>query len=210
MTFIQRKEIKKMINIFGIISAVLAYLIGSINNAILICGAKGIDVKKVGSGNAGATNTVRALGKKYGVIVFILDFLKGVISCAVAKLIAGENFVAIAGIFAILGHIFPLYHGFKGGKGVSTTYGTLVMINFWAGLIVGLLHIILIKTTKIVSISTIISFVILPFAMLIFNPGNYYLNVIFTAIISIIVIAAHKDNIIRLIKGEENSFKKEN
>ncbi len=210
MTFIQRKEIKKMINIFGIISAVLAYLIGSINNAILICGAKGIDVKKVGSGNAGATNTVRALGKKYGVIVFILDFLKGVISCAVAKLIAGENFVALAGIFAILGHIFPLYHGFKGGKGVSTTYGTLVMINFWAGLIVGLLHIILIKTTKIVSISTIISFVILPFAMLIFNPGNYYLNVIFTAIISIIVIAAHKDNIIRLIKGEENSFKKEN
>lgn len=199
-----------MINIFGIISVVLAYLIGSINNAILICGAKGIDVKKIGSGNAGATNTVRALGKKYGVIVFILDFLKGAVSCAIAKLIAGESFVALAGIFAILGHIFPLYHGFKGGKGVSTTYGTLVMINFWAGLIVGLLHIILIKTTKIVSISTIISFVILPFAMLIFNPGNYYVNVIFTAIISIIVITAHKDNIIRLVKGEENSFKKEN
>ena len=65
-----------MINGFGIISAVIAYFIGSINNAILICGAKGIDVKKVGSGNAGATNTVRALGKKYGVMVFVLDFLK--------------------------------------------------------------------------------------------------------------------------------------
>lgn len=198
-----------MIDGFGIISAVIAYFIGSINNAILICGAKGIDVKKVGSGNAGATNTVRALGKKYGVIVFILDFLKGAVSCIIAKLMGGENFVALAGVFAILGHIFPIYHGFKGGKGVSTTYGTLVVINFWAALIVGALHLILIKATGIVSISTIISFVILPFAMLIFNSGDYYVNVIFTAVISIIVIAAHKENIKRLIKGEENSFKKE-
>lgn len=198
-----------MINGFGIIAVVIAYFIGSINNAILICGAKGIDVKKVGSGNAGATNTVRALGKKYGVIVFILDFLKGAVSCIIAKLMGGENFVALAGVFAILGHIFPIYHGFKGGKGVSTTYGTLVVINFWAALIVGALHLILIKATGIVSISTIISFVILPFAMLIFNSGDYYVNVIFTAVISIIVIAAHKENIKRLIKGEENSFKKE-
>ena len=198
-----------MINGFGIISAVIAYFIGSINNAILICGAKGIDVKKVGSGNAGATNTVRALGKKYGVMVFVLDFLKGAISCLIAKIIAGENFVALAGIFAILGHIFPVYHGFKGGKGVSTTYGTLVVINFWAALIVGALHLILIKSTGIVSLSTIISFVILPFSMLVLNPSDYYINVILTAVISIIVIAAHNENIKRLIKGEENSFKKE-
>ena len=195
-----------MIN--GIIAIVLAYLTGSINNAILICSAKGVDVKKVGSGNAGATNTVRALGKKYGVIVFILDFLKGVVSCAVARIIAGD-FVVLAGIFAILGHIFPLYHGFKGGKGVSTTYGALVVINFWAALIVGLIHIILIKTTGIVSISTIVSFVILPFAILILGAGENYINVILTAIISIIVIVAHKENIKRLLKGEENSFKKE-
>ena len=198
-----------MINGFGIIAVVLAYLIGSINNAILICGAKGVDVKKVGSGNAGATNTVRALGKKYGVLVFILDFLKGAVACLIAKIIAGDNYVALAGIFAILGHIFPLYHGFKGGKGVSTTYGALVVINFWAALIVGLLHVILIKTTGIVSISTIVSFVILPFAILVINPGENYINVIFTALISIIVIVAHKENIRRLLKGEENSFKKE-
>lgn len=198
-----------MINGFGIIAAVIAYLIGSINNAILICGAKGIDVKKVGSGNAGATNTVRALGKKYGVLVFVLDFLKGTIACLIAKFMAGDNYIALAGIFTILGHIFPLYHKFKGGKGVSTTYGALVMINFWAALIVGLMHIILIKTTNIVSISTIVSFVILPFAMVMINPGENGGNVILTAIISIIVIAAHKDNIKRLIKGEENSFKKE-
>ena len=198
-----------MINGFGIIAAVIAYLIGSINNAILICGAKGIDVKKVGSGNAGATNTVRALGKKYGVLVFVLDFLKGTIACLIAKFMAGDNYIALAGIFTILGHIFPLYHKFKGGKGVSTTYGALVMINFWAALIVGLMHIILIKTTNIVSISTIVSFVILPLAMVVINPGENGSNVILTAIISIIVIAAHKDNIKRLIKGEENSFKKE-
>ncbi len=198
-----------MINGFGIIAVVLAYLIGSINNAILICGAKGIDVKKVGSGNAGATNTVRALGKKYGIIVFLLDFLKGAISCIIAKFVAGDNYVALAGIFAILGHIFPLYHGFKGGKGVSTTYGVLVAVNFWCALIVGVLHLLLIKTTKVVSISTIISFVILPFSILIIAKGEGYINVIMTAIITVIVIYAHRDNIKRLIRGEENSFKKE-
>lgn len=197
-----------MINGFGIIAVVFAYLIGSVNNAILICSAKDVDVKKIGSGNAGATNTVRALGKKYGILVFILDFLKGAIACTVARFIA-DDFVTLAGIFAILGHIFPLYHGFKGGKGVSTTYGTLVVINIWAALIVGVLHIILIKTTGIVSISTIASFVILPFAILILGAGENYINVILTAVISVIVIVAHKENIRRLIKGEENSFKKE-
>ncbi len=198
-----------MINVWGIIAVVIAYLIGSINNAILICGAKGIDVKKVGSGNAGATNTVRALGKKYGVIVFLLDFLKGVISCLVAKLIAGDDYVALAGIFVILGHIYPLYHGFKGGKGVSTTYGALAIINIWCALIVGALHLILIKTTGVVSISTIISFVVLPFAIFFLGSGEGCINVIMTAIITVIVIFAHRENIKRLIKGEENSFKKE-
>ena len=198
-----------MIKVWGIIAVVIAYLIGSINNAILICGAKGIDVKKVGSGNAGATNTVRALGKKYGVIVFLLDFLKGVISCLVARFIAGDEYVALAGIFVILGHIYPLYHGFKGGKGVSTTYGALAIINILCALIVGALHLILIKTTGVVSISTIISFVVLPFAIFFLGSGEGYINVIMTAIITVIVIFAHRENIKRLIKGEENSFKKE-
>ena len=126
-----------------------------------------------------------------------------------AKLIAGDEYVALAGIFVILGHIYPLYHGFKGGKGVSTTYGALAIINIWSALIVGALHLILIKTTGVVSISTIISFVVLPFAIFFLGSGEDYINVIMTAIITVIVIFAHRENIKRLIKGEENSFKKE-
>ena len=184
---------------------VVAYLIGSINNSIIICRLKGIDIKKVGSGNAGATNTVRALGKKFGVAVFLLDFLKGLAACLIARLIAAD-YVVLTGIFVILGHIFPLYFGFKGGKGVSTTYGVLAMINIWTALIVGAVHLVLIKTTKVVSVSTIISFVLLPFVFFVFERN--VLNVALCAVITFIVIYAHRDNIKRLIKGEENTFKK--
>lgn len=189
----------------GLICVLIAYLIGSINFSIIICKFKNIDIKKVGSGNAGATNMVRALGKKYGVIVFLLDFLKGAVSCAIARFFA-EDFVIFAGIFAILGHIFPLYHGFKGGKGVSTTYGAVAVINIWVALIVGLMHLILIKVTGVVSVSTLISFVILPFAFWIFDNNVY--QIVLCAVISVIVIYAHRSNIKRLIKGEENTFKK--
>ncbi len=189
----------------ALIFSIIAYLIGSINFSIIICKLKGIDIKSVGSGNAGATNTVRTLGKKYGVAVFLLDFLKGLLSCLIAKIFA-EECVIVAGIFAILGHIFPLYHGFKGGKGVSTTYGVLAMINIFAALIVGAVHLVLIKTTGVVSISTIASFVILPFVVFIFNKN--LVSVMLCAVITLIVIFAHRDNIRRLVKGEENSFKK--
>ncbi len=189
----------------GLIFILIAYLVGSINSAIIICRFKGVDIKKIGSGNAGATNTVRALGRKYGVAVFLLDFLKGILPCLAAKIFA-PDYVVVAGIFAILGHIFPLYFGFKGGKGVSTTYGVIAVINLYAALIVGAVHLILIKTTKVVSISTIVSFVILPFVFFVFDRN--IINVALCGVITLIVIYAHRDNIRRLIKGEENSFKK--
>ena len=190
----------------GLICILIAYLIGSINFSILITKVKGIDIKKVGSGNAGATNTVRALGKKYGVIVFLLDFLKGLIACLGTKFFA-EEFVAYSGIAVILGHIFPLYHSFKGGKGVSTAYGVLAIVNVWVALIAGAVHLLLIKITGVVSVSTLSSFVIIPFVYSLFD--NSINNIISVTFVSLIIVFSHRTNIIRLIKGEENTFKKQ-
>lgn len=183
-----------------------AYLIGSINNSIIICSLKGIDIKKVGSGNAGATNTVRALGKKYGIIVFLLDFLKGVIACIIARIFTPE-YVFIAGILTVIGHTYPVFFDFKGGKGVSTTFGVLLAVDYRVGLVVGILELLLIYITKIVAISSIVSFAVLPPVMLYFSKGTY-LNVYASGFLTVLVIFAHRDNIKRLIKGEENSFKK--
>lgn len=191
-----------------ILLCVLSYLIGSISPSILICKFKGVDIKKVGSGNAGATNTVRALGKKYGIIVFFCDFFKGVIPCVVAKVLGAGETVAIIGLFAIVGHNFPVYFGFKGGKGVSTTFGVLASVNIFAALVLGVLVLILILLTKIVSLSVLITFIALPIVMFVFNSYETYLNVYFSGIYTLLIFYTHRANIKRLINGTENSFKK--
>ena len=191
-----------------VLFCVLAYLIGSINSSIIICKLKNVDIKKVGSGNAGATNTVRALGKKYGIIVFLIDFIKGVIPCVVARIFGCGETVSIVGFLAILGHIYPVYFGFKGGKGVSTTFGVLTSVNIWVALVLGVLVLILIKTVKIVSLSVLITFVALPLTMYILNSYQTYINVFVSIVYTLLVFYTHRENIKRLLSGTENSFKK--
>ena len=190
-----------------VLFSILAYFMGSINSSIIICKFKNVDIKKVGSGNAGATNTVRALGKKYGVIVFLCDFFKGVIPCLIAKVSGVGEFVSIIGLFAVIGHNYPVYFGFKGGKGVSTTFGVVSCINLYVGLILGILVLVLIKTLKIVSISVLITFVIFPFLMFFLNQYNTYVNCIISILYTLLIFYTHRENINRLINGTENSFK---
>ena len=192
-----------------ILLSLAAYLIGSINFSIIISKAKNIDIKKVGSGNAGATNMTRALGKKMGVLVFFLDFFKGVFPCLVARILNAGDYTIIVGLFVVIGHIFPLYYGFKGGKGVSTTFGAIATVNIWCALILGVLELVLIKTTKIVSISTLLAFILLPLTMLLLNFGYNYLNVYISGLYTILVIFSHRSNIKKLLNGTENSFKKQ-
>lgn len=191
-----------------ILFCVLAYLLGSINSSIIICKLKNVDIKKVGSGNAGATNTVRALGKKYGVIVFLFDFIKGVIPCVIARIFGCGETVSVVGLCAVLGHIYPLYFGFKGGKGVSTFFGVLASVNILVALILGVLVLILIKTIKIVSLSVLITFVILPFTMFILNNYETKTNAFVSIVYTLLVFYTHRENIKRLLNGTENSFKK--
>lgn len=191
--------------IFKVLAVIFAYIIGSISNAIIICKMKNVDIKSVGSGNAGATNTVRALGKKYGILVFLLDFLKGVIAVLVGKIFQVEYVCAIA---CVLGHVFPVFFKFKGGKGVSTAFGVLALCDVKIALILGVLELILILTTKIVSLSTLITFVLLPVVVIFLNKFNVNTFFIYSLILGVLIIFTHRTNIIRLINGTENKFGK--
>lgn len=203
-----------------IIVSVLAYLIGSINFSILI-GKKlaGIDVRQKGSGNAGSTNVLRTVGKKAAVITLVCDILKGVIAVVVALIAGGiakntdgSLLAQLAGIFVILGHTFPIFFEFKGGKGVATALGVLLIINFQIGLICLVFALIIMAFTKMVSAGSVTAAVLFPVLTVFIHQhyvveGNY---ILFGVIVAAIVIFNHRANIKRILDGTENklSFKK--
>lgn len=211
---------------YYIIMAIVAYLIGSVNFSILISKKKaGFDIREKGSGNAGTTNMLRSVGKGAALITLILDILKGVVTVLIAifySFILYKAFnvnlnsaflVQIAGIFVILGHTFPIYFGFKGGKGVATTLGILLVTNWHVGLICLVFALVLIAITKMVSVGALGSAILFP-VLTVFTdqisfikPGNY---IIYSIIIAVIVCFNHRANIQRLMNGTENkiSFKK--
>lgn len=211
---------------YYIIIAIIAYLIGSVNFSILISKkVAGFDVREKGSGNAGTTNMLRSVGKGAAAVTLILDILKGIIAIWIAigygnivsKLadiqIDNRICVQLAGIFVIIGHTFPIYFGFKGGKGVATALGILITTNYQIGLICLVFALILIVITKMVSAGSLTAAVLLPVLALFLEktnyivPGNYF---IYTIIIALIIIFNHRENIKRLLNGTENkiSFKK--
>ena len=188
---------------------VIGYLLGGIQSAILYGRLKGVDIRTKGSGNAGTTNTIRVLGKKAGAIVLIIDILKAVVAIMLAKLIFGHSpqiIVALySGIGAILGHSFPLFFNFKGGKGIATTAGTLIGIDYRLFLIAASIFLICFAITRIVSISSLLmtaSFPILIIIVYCGKPGGAE-----AALLSFCVTAftfyRHKANIKRLIEGTE-------
>lgn len=211
---------------YYIIMAIIAYLIGSINFSILISKKKaGFDIREKGSGNAGTTNMLRSVGKGAALVTLILDILKGVLTVFVAifynfllykifNLSLNSAFlVQIAGIFVILGHTFPIYFGFKGGKGVATTLGILLVTNWHVGLICLVFALVLIAVTKMVSVGALGAAILFP-VLVIFSdqisfikPGSY---IIYSIVIAIVVCYNHRANIQRLMNGTENkiSFKK--
>lgn len=204
-----------------IIIAIIAYLIGSINFSVIFSKKMaGFDVREKGSGNAGTTNMLRSVGKKAAAITLICDILKGVVSIGLA-LIIGNIFnaqdkallVQIAGICVVVGHTFPIFFGFKGGKGVATSLGVLIMSNWEIGLICLAVGIALIAITKMVSVGSCtaaILFAILTYFIkinYIATEGTDYF--VYSIILAIFIIFNHRSNIVRLIQGKENkiSFK---
>ena len=211
---------------YYIIMGMIAYLIGSINFSILISKkVAGFDVREKGSGNAGTTNVLRTVGKGAAVVTLILDILKGIAAIwlaigygnlvfLLAKVqIDNSILVQIAGIFVILGHTFPIYFGFKGGKGIATALGILLTTNYQIGLICLVFALVLMVLTRMVSVGSLGAAVLFPVLTLFLSkenfivPGNY---IVYSIVIAILVIFNHRSNIKRLLNGNENkiSFKK--
>lgn len=205
-----------------IIMAIIAYLIGSINFSIIISKKiAGFDVREKGSGNAGTTNMLRSVGKKAAAITLVCDILKGVISIVIAIIVGkiAKNFdkellLQIAGIAVVLGHTFPIFFGFKGGKGVATSLGVLLMSNWQIGLICLVFALVLMALTRMVSLGSCTAAVLFPVLTLFINQhytvltdgknGNVYF--VYSVILAIIVLYNHRENIKRILNGTENKL----
>ena len=212
-----------------IIVLIIAYAIGSINFSVIISKKMaGFDVREKGSGNAGTTNMLRSVGKKAAAITLLCDILKGVVAVLVAMLagaIAQNSdqalLVQIAGILVILGHTFPIFFGFKGGKGVATALGVLLITNWQIGLICLVFAVVLIAFTRMVSVGSIGAAILFPVLTLftyihvisnnfIVTNGSGYL--IYSILVAALVIFNHRTNLQRIFSGTENkiSFKSNN
>lgn len=197
-----------------IVLVAVCYLIGSINSSILISRiVTGKDIRESGSGNAGATNMLRTMGKKYAVITLVIDILKGVVAILLAKLAIhyGSSGASeyIAGVAAVLGHNFPIFFGFRGGKGVATSLGVILLLDWKIGIIVLLIALAIMVLTRYVSLGSVvaaIAFIIIQTAVMFVTNSFDTVRFICVLILGILLIARHRANIVRLIKGEENKL----
>jgi glycerol-3-phosphate acyltransferase PlsY len=200
------------------IVAVTAYFLGSIPTGYLAGRIGGLDMRKVGSGNIGATNVTRVLGKRFGYPVFVVDFAKGfaavVVGIMIAKAAQSTPQVvdlcgAGAAIFSVIGHSYSIWLGFKGGKGVATTLGGLFGLNWIAAAVMCLVWILVFQLTRYVSLSSIAAALSLPVtiaAMLFFNQLPTPILFYFSLCLAAIVLLRHRSNFSRLLKGTESRF----
>lgn len=189
-----------------VISTAIGYLLGSINSSLVIGRFYRVDVRKHGSGNAGVTNTLRILGKTAALLVLIGDALKGIISCLVGYYIAGQTGAIVAGGFAIIGHNWPVYFGFKGGKGVLTSFAVMVFIDWKLAIIALGAFIVVVLLTRYVSLGSITGAIILPILAILFNRSIEL--IVFSIALGFLVIVKHHSNIERLINGTESKLGK--
>ena len=209
-----------------VIMAIIAYLIGSVNFSVIFSKKfAGFDVREKGSGNAGSTNMLRSVGKKAAALTLVCDVLKGVVAIVIAIIVGNiiqdsnkELLLQIAGVAVVLGHTFPIFFQFKGGKGVATSLGILLMSNWQIGLICLVFALVLMALTRMVSLGSCAAAVLFPVLTLFINdhytvltegkPGSTYL--VYSIIMAVIVLFNHRSNIKRILNGTENklSFKK--
>ena len=184
----------------------LAYLIGAVPIGLVVGLALGTDPRKVGSGNIGATNVLRALGPGVGVAVFIADVLKGVAAVALCAALGIEGILlSMAALFVALGHCFSVFIGFKGGKGVATSLGAVLMLSPIAAGIAFAVWLLTMLPTRMVSLASLLGAVTLPVAFYLLNTATPEDVVPLVAMV-IVVMGRHHENIERLLRGEENRF----
>ncbi len=188
-----------------ILCLILGYLLGSLNFAIIYSKLKGDDIRNHGSGNAGATNVLRTYGKAPAAFVFALDISKGVIAVLLVRWVFGTSLLeCCAALGAVLGHNFPVYYKFAGGKGVSTSLAVLLTLHYPTALIAMATFIIVVLISKYVSLSSILAAVAAIIAAFVFFRVNEFS--VFCAIIGVLCIIRHHANIKRLLNGTENKL----
>jgi len=189
-----------------------SYLLGSIPFALLVALPQGVDPRKEGSKNPGATNVARLLGKKWGIVTFLGDSLKGVFALLIAFSFLDEipypKDLILAGtaFFAVLGHLFSIFLKFKGGKGVATTIGVFLVLTPKAMLISLAIFLIAVFFSNYVSVGSLLATALLPINIFLMNYSSEY--IICSSLLTILIWIKHKDNIKRLLKGEEKTWKK--
>ncbi len=198
-------DIRGMLNLILLI--IFGYLLGSIPSGLLISKAKGIDIRKVGSGNIGGTNVLRALGSKWAGLTVVLDVIKGVIPAYLAiHFLTLDWKIVLVAISPILGHVFPVWLKFKGGKGVATTAGVLLILLEWKILLVWLsIWLLVLVTSKTMSFTNLLMASFLPLAFWFSSLSLAYF--IFGFILAILIWWAHRENLQRIKEGRESKFK---
>ena len=194
----------------------LGYIIGSIPTAVWVGKSfRGIDIREHGSKNAGATNTFRVLGKRFGWFVLIVDVSKGVLAACLPHfftyMLEGYKdeflILQLCGSFsAVFGHVFPIFAHFRGGKGVATSLGIVIGINPYAALVCLAIFLVVFLSSRYVSLGAIISALCFPFVSYFMIQEDARIMIVFTVVLGVMVILAHRKNIDRLWKGEENKM----
>jgi glycerol-3-phosphate acyltransferase PlsY len=200
-----------MFNLYYVYAVSAGYLIGSLPFGYWVARAHGVDIMKVGSGNPGATNVKRAVGGAAGNVVFLLDFLKGVVAVSWVWLLPASEvnpvYLSLVGLVgAILGHSFSIFLGFKGGKGVATTMGGMVTLMPIPALIGIVVWLMLFFLTRYVSLASIGMAVALPVSRLILDGPDILLG--FATALAVFIVVRHRSNIHRLIEGREHRFER--
>ena len=191
--------------LFTIIAIILAYLIGSINMSIIIAKLSGLpDPRTTGSGNAGATNTLRISGKKEAAMVLMGDIFKGVLAVVIGRMLNLDSFMlGLTALAAVAGHIFPVYFQFKGGKGVATTLGVLLALNLWIGLFTLAVWALVAYIWKYASLASLSAALAAIIATILLQDFPYLIAIIGMAGL---ITWKHKANIIRLRTGNESKI----
>lgn len=203
-----------------ILSFVISYLLGSLNTSVIVGKFAGVDVRTKGSGNAGMTNTLRVIGKKAAVLVFVFDFLKTIaalfVSGVIAKVFDNQNtelleYCKYIGAFgAVLGHNFPIYFGFKGGKGIVSSIAVILYLDYRIGIIIAVVCVAIMIITKYVSLGSVVGAILYPIFVIAFNTDfesktvPYYIAM--SVVISLLALYRHRANIKRLLTGTESKI----
>lgn len=189
----------------ALFALIIAYLLGSLSMSVIFAKIMGTsDPRTAGSGSAGATNVLRTAGKQQAILVLIGDVLKGLIAIWIAHLLHVKPFMlGLVGLAAVMGHIYPVFFGFKGGKGVATAVGAIFGLSWVTGFLIAIAWAAIAIVTRYASLASIVSVILAPVFLAIFSTGAYFIP---AALIAAIVIWKHKDNIARLQSKTENKI----